>query len=85
MSWHHVRGTIIGDGILENQVRIEGTLLVETEHGERVVIAPKKKMLNRLAMGDVIEFDTKRGKDVKLTWFLGRVKRNCRKLRVVTH
>jgi hypothetical protein len=84
MSWITVRGTVLDEGIVENQVRAERTLLVETENGERIVIAPKEKILNKLSYGDVIEFETKKGKDAKLTWFLGRLKRNCRKLRILS-
>ena len=83
MSWTLVRGTVLDEGIIENQVRAVRTLLVETENGERIVIAPKEKTLNKLSRGDVIEFETQKGKDAKLTWFLGRMKRNCRKVRII--
>lgn len=85
MSWIKIRGTVLGEGVIENQVRVVRTLLVETENGERIVIAPKEKILNKLTQGDVIECETEKGKDAKLTWFLGRLKRNCRKLRIVSH
>ena len=85
MSWTIVRGTVLNEGIIKNQARIVRTLLVETENGERIVIAPKEKILNKLSQGDVIEFETKEGKDAKLTWYLGRLKRNCRNLRAVSH
>ena len=85
MSWNIVRGTVLEEGIIENQARVVRTLLVETENGERIVIAPKEKILNKLSRGDVIEFETQEGKDAKLTWYLGRLKRNCRKLRIISH
>ncbi len=85
MSWNIVSGTVLEKGIVENQVRVVGTLLVETENGERIVIAPKEKIINKLSCGDVIEFETQKGKDAKLTWFLGRLKRNCRKIRIISH
>jgi hypothetical protein len=85
MSWIIVKGTVLEEGIVENQARVVRTLLVETENGERIVIAPKEKILNKLSRGDVIEFETQEGKDAKLTWYLGRLKRNCRKLRIISH
>jgi len=85
MSWVIVRGTVLEQGMIENPARVVRTLLVETENGERIVIAPEEKILNKLSRGDVIEFETQNGKDAKLTRFLGRLKRNCRKLRIVSH
>lgn len=85
MFWHIVRGTVVDKGVISNQVRAVGTALVETESGQRVVISPKEKVLNKLRTGDFIEFETQDGKDAKLTWFLGRLKSNCRKLRVLSH
>ena len=85
MSWIIMRGTVLNEGILENQARVVRTLLVETENGERIVIAPKEKILNKLSPGDIVEFETQKGKDAKLTWYLGRVKRNCRNLRIISH
>jgi len=84
MSWITVKGTVLEEGILKNPVRVVRTLLVETENGDRLVIAPKDKILNKLSRGDVIEFETKHGKDAKLTWFLGRLKRNCRNLKIIS-
>ena len=83
MSWTTVRGVVLEEGMLKKGVRLERTLLVETENGERIVIAPEEKILNKLSRGDLIEFETQAGKDAKLTWYLGRVKRNCRKVRVI--
>jgi hypothetical protein len=85
MFWRTVRGTVLNKGLISNQARrVEQTVLVETESGQRILIAPEQKVLNKLSTGDVIEFETQEGKDAKLTWFLGRLKRNCRKLRVVS-
>lgn len=85
MTWHTVKGTVMNEGSIENQARIERTLLVETENGQRVVIAPKDKVLNKLATGDLIEFETQKGKDARLTPFFGGLKRNCRNVKVLSH
>ncbi len=85
MSWITVKGTVLQEGMIRKSLRVERTLLVSTENGGRIVIAPEERILNKLSCGDVIEFQTQQGRDAKLTWFLGRLKRNCRRLKIVSH
>ena len=80
MSWHRVRGTVIGNEMINRPVFVVlQTTVVETDSGERLEIIPRVK----LGIGDVIEFETN-GKRIKFTWFLGRTKYNSRNVRILS-
>lgn len=60
MSWVTVKGVVLDEGIIEGPVQVVRTLLVETENGDRIVIAPKEKILNKLTRGTSLSLKQKK-------------------------